>query len=66
LLIQKGNRLTFDFQVFRNKDPDLFDSFSNEVALSIDRVGPGVFSSSPYRPFPRVDEIVVSMTEELR
>jgi hypothetical protein len=53
-------------QIFRDVDPDLFDMYSNEIKLTIDHKGPAVFSTAPLRPFPGVDEIVISMTEPLR
>jgi hypothetical protein len=53
-------------QVFREVDLDLFESFSNEIVLNIDLRGPEVFSTFPLRPFPGVDELVVSLTEDVR
>ena len=46
--------------------PELFNSYSNEVLIEIDRVPPTVFSFLPVDPFPGVDNLQVTFTEAIR
>jgi hypothetical protein len=46
---------------------DLFESYSNEIVLNVDlRGGPELFTTFPLKPFPGIDELVVSFTEDVR